>query len=154
MPVASSFRACTPTRRRQRPGGLVSVLGTIVYGRAECLQVLIAQFILDMEFFIFMLVVHGVLLFYGGLLNPRSRFWQSAHSNSPYREGGARGSEKSINCCTVKNPRTREILNAQYLIVSQPMTLLPMISPTGFSWCRSLSALKTATATSALSCQN
>ena len=68
MPVASSFRAPrTCTSRRQRPGGLVSVLGPIVYGRAEGLQVLIAQFILDMEFFIFVLVVHGILLCWNGL---------------------------------------------------------------------------------------
>lgn len=62
MPVATSFRACTHTRRRQRPRGFPSILGIIVYGRAESLQVLIAQFILEMEFFDFVLVIHGDLL--------------------------------------------------------------------------------------------
>ena len=47
-----------------------------------------------------------------------------------------------------------ELLNIQYLMVSQPMTRLPIRSPVGFSLCRSFSALNTATATSALSCQN
>ena len=47
-----------------------------------------------------------------------------------------------------------ELLNTQYLMVSQPMTRLPIRSPVGFSLCRSFSALNTAKATSALSCQN
>ena len=69
MPEANSFRACTKTRRRQRPGGLPPLLGVVSDGRSESLQVFIAQFLLNMEFGGFICVVHGGLLCWKGFVS-------------------------------------------------------------------------------------
>src|SRR6266487_671939 len=95
MPVATSFRASrTCTNRRQRPRGLPSILGIIVYGRAESLQIFVAQFLLNMEFLGFILVIHGVLLLGLGLLLSPGSLHVAANINALTRKGGARGPQR------------------------------------------------------------
>src|SRR5437879_2779576 len=94
MPEANSFRACTKTRRRQRPGGLPPLLGVVSDGRSESLQVFIAQFLLNMELGGFIRVVHDGLLCWEGSMQPWVIHNVANRLIAMPCEGGARGQQR------------------------------------------------------------